>query len=356
MLPAPVLARLVAHVTPGIATLLTLPDAAGIPPPAGFDEAAVNAWMSGLSPEHLRQFLVAVRPLGAEIVALALVELDRPPSPVGPTVAAVIPVNPPHITQLDEINVDRQEIWDRLLELLTSKKRILQVQGERQHGKSQAVILAREFREHLGNDHRLLVVDLEGRQTLEAAVIHLFAELGVTESLPARTLSDSSDTRWAGTVATFAFNRVVNLLGNTVTPWFVFDHFERMPRSDEGATFLNVLAEKVAENRNRTNAPRLLLVDHPGVTSKANQVAIPQRIERVKASDLTAWLMKHDASIAELVATTQAQTIFTAVGARAKDLVDRQRVSPAGVAQVGADAEIPDPFMSELAAELAGLI
>jgi hypothetical protein len=254
---------------------------------------AFRAWLGSLPDAAIGDVLRELPP-GNELVASALRELrGSGPAPREVRGSGPVPPAPPSIGDAPLITsigipvIDRLQVWSHLLELHSSRmRRILLVRGAAGAGKTHMKWVVEELCARLGDGHQVLTVDLEDLRTVERAVDLMFANLGLTMQLRPRALTDNSDLAWARTSAMLVFKRLVAELAGT-TPWLVFDHFDRMPRSDETAVFLNELTQLVASQKpSAPTAMRLVLIDKREVPPNATTRTVTVDLERVSHQDV----------------------------------------------------------------------
>ncbi|HUQ01683.1 MAG TPA: hypothetical protein VM261_04270 [Kofleriaceae bacterium] len=232
----------------------------GLPALTGGDLASVTAWWASLSDAQALAVLARINTPEAMRASQELAApAPAPPAPAPP--APSFPKEPGWITDEGSPHVDRQDIWDGLLTLLQSQRRILHVRGESKVGKSRAVDLVPMF---LNSDpqpnriHLIVEYDFDDKD-FEVAMKQVFAALG-NEAVPDREGVSSTDENWQRRVATVA-HRTSRSRPDQSIVWFVFDHVERLLKFSEYATFFNHLVELVVQTRNQVTGPRLVLID-----------------------------------------------------------------------------------------------
>lgn len=302
--------QLATEVAPEAALLLAaLP--AGVPAPGGHDATSLAAWLGGLDDAQQAAVMAALPTSG--LVATARRELAGP----GPVVSSAAAITSPIETILGVANVDREPVLQRFASLRDSDMRLFVVTGAAGVGKSRAGELLQLFAdEHLGAGHRVLAIDLAGTLSLEAVVMAIRGALGVKLEVPTFAESNTTPVQWAKIVATAVVTGIRTALGPAVTPWLVFDHYQRMPpaEDDAGATFLAELALVVARARKQAGAPRLVFIDHdvPGPVGKFTERL---ELDRVGRDDVAAFLVRRD-HLDE--ATAQARAVAVIAKARAE--------------------------------------
>lgn len=312
---------LAAQLAPGAALLLsTLPPS--VPAPAGHDPARLATWLVGLDDDQQRA-VVDLLPASA-LVATARRELAGP-APV--VVAAVAPIASPIATILGVANVDREPVLQRFASLRDSDMRLFVVTGAAGVGKSRAAELLQLFaEEHLGDGHRVIAIDLAEKRSLEAVVMAIRGELGVKLEVPTFAESNTTPMQWAKIVATAVMTGIRTALGPTVTPWLVFDHYQRMPpaEDDAGATFLAELALVVARARKQAGAPRVVFIDHdvPGPVGKFTERL---ELDRVGRDDVAAFLVRRD-QLDDAKALVRADELIARARAECAQLGDAHEV------------------------------
>lgn len=283
--------QLAAHLAPAIA-YLPPPIFAELPPLPGADPASIRTWLEELPAPALSGFLDRL-PAGSEIVAQALRELaPRAPAPGLLDVA-------PSITKRDVPVVDRVEVWNELLALATSKKRILLITGDELTGKSHLKHLVRELCDRL-TGHCMLYIDLEDQRSVERTLaLGLAPQLDTAIELPGNA-GDSTDMAWARAVAITVFNRIPTKIPDR-TPWLVFDHFARMPPSGQATTFFNTLIEQVArQSPEAPHAMRLVLIGRREVPAEARTRTITREIRRVTTEEIATFVRSWRPGLAPL--------------------------------------------------------
>lgn len=310
--------QLAAQLEPGAALLLAgLPST--VPPPPRFDRGALVAWLTTLTDEQQRAVVEHLAP--SPLTAAARRELDGPIR-----IAAAATPEPPIATVLGVANVDREPVMARLASLRDSDSRLFVVSGPAGAGKSRAAELAQHFVEaHLGAAHRVVTIDLAGLGSLDAVVAMFGSELGTTLAVTSFTAANTTIEAWAKIVAKGLLSGVRKVLGPTVTPWIVFDHYERMPPGDgSGAMFLAAFALEVAMARKHAAAPRAVFIDHdvPTQVTRYTEQLVLAPVER---AEVAAFLTRRDGLSA------------AAAQARADELIAQAR---AECAQIGDTHEV----------------
>ena len=253
----PALLHQLASLLAPAAPLLLAPVAAQLPTlPVAGDIAAMATWLVALSPAQLT-IVVGALPRSVATESIRRAQQPPPPPPVSHAPTETIAGDP---------NVDRDPIWRGFEILVTSDQRLFVVTGPARVGKSRTVELLRLFIEGQGAAHRFIHVDLNETQAVEAVVDTLDSVTrianGAAHQLRARTDVMTGIPTWAKNAATGILQTIRARLGDGVTPWFVFDHFDNMPPPNDGSAsaFFNQLAQEVGNHRLRANAPRAVFV------------------------------------------------------------------------------------------------
>jgi hypothetical protein len=304
--------QLAAQLAPGIDLLLTPSAIAGLAwTPVRGDIAGLRAWFGSLDDRDLR--LVLERLPKHELVAAALRTLG-PASVAG---RGLVPGAAPHITGRFVPIVDRHEVWNEILSLQVSSKRILLLKGDPRSGKSHLRWLVQEYCDQ--NQHVLLYVDLEDTQTVERAVtLGLNPQLATPIQVESKLSVNNADLAWARAIARTVFNRVrAEYRGQT--PWLVFDHFDRMPMAGQGeaGAFFNTLIDLVAKQASlgpeAANAMRLVLIDIREVPGDARSRTIIRSIQRVSSDDIARFVRTCRPALSDDEAQLKAQCIVAAL-------------------------------------------
>lgn len=312
--------QLAAQLAPGAALLLAaLPPA--VPVPVGHDATSLAAWLVGLD-DAQQEAVVAALPASA-LVATARRELAGP----APVAVAATTIASPIATILGVANVDREPVLQRFASLRDSDMRLFVVSGAAGVGKSRAAELLQLFaEEHLGAGHRVIAIDLAEKRSLEAVVMAIRGELGVKLEVPTFAESNTTPMQWAKIVATAVMTGIRTALGPAVTPWLVFDHYQRMPpaEDDAGATFLAELALVVARARKQAGAPRVVFIDHdvPGPVGKFTERL---ELDRVGRGDVAAFLARRD-QLDDAKALARADAVIAKARAECAQLGDAHEV------------------------------
>lgn len=209
----------------------------------------------------------------------------------------------------------------RLASLRDSERRLFVVAGAVGAGKSRAAELVRYFAdEHLGAGHRVIAIDLAGLQSLQAVVATFVGELGAAIVVPGFAESNTTPAAWGKIVAAAVLNRVRDVLGATV-PWFVFDHYDRMPPADDSAgAFLSEFAIQVVRARLKPAPPRAVFIasDVPG---QLNPFTERLALAPVARDEVRAFLVRRD-GLTDAAALVRADAVIAQAKAECAQVAD----------------------------------
>jgi hypothetical protein len=210
----------------------------------------------------------------------------------------------------DQIVVNRSELDRNVQSLLTARKRILRIQGERGEGKTFTRTILRAL---LDGDHRVVDVDVAGASLSSITEMLL---RGVKSDL--KIVNDSTNTKWPEKVAEVLLHEATRRRGSDVpiTYWFVFDGCSTKTKEDEVGSFILQLGRLVQKSADSQYVPRMILIEAQEVlTSQRRPILLDERLTPIVQGDVEAFFKKKcgvDAVKATELATEVLEKMATA--------------------------------------------